>query len=85
MRLPAAVRLGSPAHLGGLAHLGLALRRDLDDVPDQPGAAQAVRASDHDLLDLVTSGYLERMGYEYTPSSAASTFREPAKVLSALA
>jgi phospholipase C len=50
-----------------------------------PAGAQAVRASEHDLLDLVTSGYLERMGYAYTPSSAASTFREPAKVVSALA
>jgi phospholipase C len=49
-----------------------------------PDGAEAVRASDHDLLDLVTSGYLDRLGFDYRPASAASTFREPSRVVQAL-
>ncbi len=50
-----------------------------------PGNADgpATRAKDHDVVDLVTSGYLDRLGFDYTPSSAASTFREPSKVVQA--
>jgi phospholipase C len=47
----------------------------------QPGG---VRANDHDVLDLVTSGYLDRMSFDYRPATAASTFREPSKVRQAL-
>jgi phospholipase C len=43
------------------------------------------RPKDHDLMDMVTSGYLERLGFHYEPATAASTFREPSKALSALA
>jgi phospholipase C len=49
-----------------------------------PDGADAVRASDHDLLDLVTSGYLDRLGFDYRAASAASTFREPTKIVGAL-
>jgi phospholipase C len=49
-----------------------------------PDGAQAVRAHDHDLMDLVTSGYLDRLGFDYEPASAASTFREPSKVVNAV-
>ena len=45
-----------------------------------PDGADAVRANDHDLLDLVTSGYLDRLGFDYKPASAASTYREPTKL-----
>ncbi len=46
-----------------------------------PGALPGgVRAKDHDVLDLVSSGYLERMGFDYRAATAASTFREPSKV-----
>ena len=38
------------------------------------------RANDHDLMKLVTSGYLDRLGFDHQPASAASTFREPSKV-----
>jgi hypothetical protein len=31
-------------------------------------------------MKLVTSGYLDRLGFDYQPASAASTFREPSKV-----
>jgi phospholipase C len=49
-----------------------------------PDGAAAVRAHDHDLLDLVSSGYLDRLGFDYRPASADSTFREPSKIASAL-
>jgi phospholipase C len=45
-----------------------------------PDGAGAVRAHEHDLLDLVTSGYLDRLGFDYQPASAASTYREPSKL-----
>jgi phospholipase C len=66
------------------------------DVPDLPtpqhvvslpcasGGDTAARAKDHDLVDLVTSGYLERLGFDYRPATAASTFRSPDAVRSAL-
>jgi phospholipase C len=50
-----------------------------------PDGAAASRAHEHDLLDLVTSGYLDRLGFDYKPASADSTFREPSKLLQALA
>jgi phospholipase C len=43
----------------------------------------ATRANDHDLMKLVTSGYLDRLGFEYKPATAESTYREPSKVNSA--
>jgi phospholipase C len=49
-----------------------------------PDGALAVREHEHDLLDLVTSGYLDRLGFDYRPASAASTFREPSKVVTSL-
>jgi phospholipase C len=49
-----------------------------------PDGATAMRAHEHDLLDLVTSGYLERLGFDYEPASPDSTFREPSKLLQAL-
>jgi phospholipase C len=46
-----------------------------------PGALPGgVRAKDHDVLDLVSSGYLDRMGFDYRAATAESTFREPSKV-----
>jgi hypothetical protein len=32
----------------------------------------------------VTSGYLDRLGFDYRPATADSTFREPSKIASAL-
>jgi len=48
------------------------------------GATGGQRAKDHDVMDLVTSGYLERLGFDYRPAGPASIFREPSKLLSAL-
>jgi phospholipase C len=69
-------------------------RLDLPDLPRPehvvsmacPGTAPGgVRAKDHDALDLVSSGYLERMGFSYSAATPVSTFREPSKVLQAYA
>jgi phospholipase C len=40
----------------------------------------AQRAKDHDLYDLYTSGYLDRLGFDFKHATPASTFREPSKV-----
>jgi phospholipase C len=67
------------------------------DVPDLPRpehvvslpcavqGGQQMRPKDHDLMNLVTSGYLDRLGYEFKRATPSSTFREPSKVLSAAA
>jgi phospholipase C len=47
-----------------------------------PKAAE--RAKPHDLVDLETSGLLERLGYEVKPASYDQTFRDPDKVRRAL-
>jgi phospholipase C len=49
------------------------------------GDGTQTRAKDHDMLDLVTSGYLDRLGFTFEASSPASTFREPSKVAQAYA
>jgi len=46
----------------------------------QPGG---IRAKDHDVLDLVSTGYLGGLGFEYRAATADSTFREPTKVAQA--
>jgi phospholipase C len=63
------------------------------DVPDLPrpqtvvslpcagnADGDAVRAKDHDVVDMLTSGYLDRLGFKFKPATADSTFREPSKV-----
>jgi phospholipase C len=46
------------------------------------GTAQA-RAKEHDLADMVTTGYLDSLGFDYKPMDPASAFREPGKVVEA--
>jgi len=41
------------------------------------------RPHPHDMEALVTSGYLDRLGFDYKPATAASTFREPSKITQA--
>ena len=43
----------------------------------------AARPKHHDLMELVHSGYLERLGFEFRYATPASTFREPHKVAAA--
>jgi phospholipase C len=48
------------------------LLKDGSDAPQRP--------KEHDMVDMLTSGYLDRLGFKYRPATAASTFREPSKV-----
>jgi phospholipase C len=38
------------------------------------------RPKPHDLQNLITSGYLERLGFDYKPATAATMFRHPSMV-----
>jgi phospholipase C len=43
-------------------------------------ATDAPRPKEHDLMTLVTSGYLDRLGFKYRPATIEGTYREPSKV-----
>ncbi len=68
-------------------------RYDLPDLPrpefvvSQPCAGSAdgdaVRPKDHDVVEMLTSGYLDRLGFQYRAASAETTFREPSKMTQA--
>ncbi len=45
-----------------------------------PPVAAAARAKPHDLAELLSSGYLERLGFRYRPATAARTFRHPSSL-----
>jgi phospholipase C len=63
--------LGSPpGQLPGLPQLERSAAR----------RAAAERPKPHDLQNLVTSGYLERLGFDYKPATAATMFRHPSKL-----
>ena len=32
-------------------------------------------------MEMVTSGYLDRLGFEFRPANVSSTYREPSKLL----
>jgi phospholipase C len=49
------------------------------------GGGTAQRPKEHDLMYLLTSGYLDRLGFDYRPATAASTYRHPHMVASRLA
>ena len=65
------------------------------DIPKLPTPADVVsvacagggnplgRAKEHDVMDMVHSGWLDRVGAEYLPPSAHRTYREPGKVADA--
>ena len=38
------------------------------------------RPKEHDLATLKTSGWLERLGFDYVPATPARTFRHPSKL-----
>lgn len=50
-----------------------------------PGNADGTKArpAEHDVVEMLTSGYLDRLGFQHQPATAASTFREPSKVTQA--
>ena len=43
-------------------------------------SSEIVRARPHDLEQLLSSGYLDRLGFHYRPASAWTTWREPHKM-----
>jgi len=45
---------------------------------------EAERPKPHDMSLLLTSGYLDRLGFDYKPATAATTFRNPRKIEAAL-
>jgi phospholipase C len=53
-----------------------------------PGGSKAAkgpaRAKEHDFVELLDSDYMHRLGFQYRPPDAASTFREPSKITSRL-
>jgi phospholipase C len=68
-------------------------RLDRPALPDPPNvmsqpcprssAAAASRPKEHDMMELVRSGYLERIGFQYRPSTPETTFRQPSKTMTA--
>ncbi|HEY2159854.1 MAG TPA: alkaline phosphatase family protein [Solirubrobacteraceae bacterium] len=48
--------------------------------PLSGGAVPATRPKEHDLMTLVSSGYLDRLGFEFRPATIDGTYREPSKV-----
>ena len=50
-----------------------------------PLGGSLTRTKEHDLVDLVTSGYLDRLGFDYRPARPETMFRRPHKVTSGLA
>ena len=48
------------------------------------GADGAQRPKEHDLKAMLTSGYLDRLGFKYRPATAASTYRQPHMIESRL-
>ena len=54
-----------------------------ENIVSQPcatGGASETRAKEHDLVDMVTSGYLDRLGFEFRRADASTAFREPDKL-----
>ncbi|MCW2968025.1 MAG: Phospholipase [Solirubrobacteraceae bacterium] len=67
-------------------------RLDVPKLPTPPhivsqpcaiGGTDFARAQEHDITQLVSSGYLDRLGFDYTPMSPAAAFREPDKLVKA--
>jgi phospholipase C len=48
------------------------------------GPDTSSRPKEHDLVALLTSGYLDELGFKYRPASPESTYRQPKKVESRL-
>jgi phospholipase C len=54
---------------------------DVGSILDNPIIKPALaRAKPHDLYSMVSSGYLERLGFDYRPATPATMFRHPSKL-----
>src|SRR3954470_23284362 len=40
---------------------------------------QIARPNDHSVMEMVTSGYLERLGFQFKPATVSSTYRQPSR------
>jgi phospholipase C len=47
------------------------------------GGSTQARSKEHDMVDLATSGWLDRLGFDYRPMTPASAFRDPDSVVKA--
>ncbi|MFL5823455.1 MAG: alkaline phosphatase family protein, partial [Solirubrobacteraceae bacterium] len=47
---------------------------------DGSGPPEPERPHEHTLMELVTSGYLDRLGFEFRPATIDGTFRAPSKM-----
>jgi len=56
---------------------------DVVSVACAGGGSTQARAKEHDMMDMVTSGWLDHVGMEYEPPTLERTFREPGKVAAA--
>jgi phospholipase C len=45
--------------------------------PCSSGGGAQTRAKEHDLVDMVSSGYLDRLGFDYRPADPSTAFRQP--------
>jgi phospholipase C len=72
--------LPHPAHIVGQNCAGRA--PTLLSKPHGNGGAPVTpqRPKPHDMETLLTSGYLDRLGFNYKPATASSTFRNPSKI-----
>ena len=43
-------------------------------------AGAATRPKEHDVVDLLKSGYLDRLGFRYQAATPARVFRQPSKL-----
>ncbi len=68
----------APADTGGV---GVGVGTVLGSPPASlAGGPQANRAKPHDLQKLLTSGYLERLGFGYRPATPSTMYRHPSKL-----
>jgi phospholipase C len=58
-----------------------------EHVVSQPcaiGGSATARAREHDVVSMVTSGWLDSLGFDFRPMEPATAFRQPSRVLDAL-
>jgi phospholipase C len=69
--------LPTPAHVIGHACGGSLSPDGAPAGPVPLHDSPVTRAKPHDLVDLLTSGYLERLGFKYRPATPATMYRHP--------
>jgi phospholipase C len=72
--------LPSPPHVVASACSGVGLDTAILGVPLLEEREPAARAKPHDLDALRTTGYLERLGFNYRKATPATMFRHPSKL-----